>query len=127
MDTQAATTPTKFTIQFEAETAGTGSQLSVAVESAASTDGSSWALPFMESLTGLAAFEEEMLLKTGKPTVDILAECVKDTLQAVQHQKSTDKGALEFNTYKFVENGTSFFEKYNAWKGYLEETDVCGN
>ena len=111
MDVQAATTPTKSTIHFEAETDGTVSQLSVAVKSAVSTDGSSF---FME---------------TRKLTVDILAECVKDTLQAVQHQKSSGKGAVEFNTNKFVENGTTFVEKYNAWKGSLEEeeADVRGN
>ena len=128
MDAQAATTPTKSTIQFKAETDGTVSPLSVAVESAASTAGSSWVLRFMESPAGLAAFEDELLLKTGKPTVDILAECVKDTLQAVQHQKSNDKGAVEFNMDKFVENSTTFVEKYNASKGSLEEeADVCGN
>ena len=65
MDAQAARTPTKSTVEFEEKIDSTVSQLSVAVESAASADGSSWVLPFMESPTGLAAFEEELLLKTG--------------------------------------------------------------
>ena len=84
MDAQAARTPTKSTVEFEEKFDSTVSQVSVAVESAASVDGSSWVLPFMESLLGLAAFEEELLFKTGEPTVDILAECVKDTLEEVQ-------------------------------------------
>ena len=54
---------------------------------------------------------EVAFLKTGKPTEDILAECVKDTLQAVQHQKSNEKGGVEVHTDKFVENGTILIEK----------------
>ena len=42
MDAQAATIPTKSTIQFEAETDGTVLLLSVAVELAASANRSSW-------------------------------------------------------------------------------------
>ena len=42
----------------------------------------------------MAAFEDELLLKTGKPTVEILAECVKDTLEAVQNQKSSENVTL---------------------------------
>ena len=86
MGAQAPTTPTKSTVEFEPETSCTVTQLSVAVESAVFADGSSWVLPFMESPTGLAAFEEELLLKTGKPTVDILAKCVKDTVGSVASQ-----------------------------------------
>ena len=105
-------------------------QLSVAVESAASSDGSSSVLPFMESTAGFAAFKEELLLKTGKPTFDILVECVKDTLVAVPHPKSNKKGAVEIHMDKFIENGTTFIEKYNAWKASLEEekeADVQAN
>ena len=56
---------------------------------------------------------------------------MKDTLQTVQHQKSSDhdKGAVEFNLDKFVKNGTTFIKKYNALKGSMDEdeADVCGN
>ena len=77
----------------------------------------------------MAAFDEELLLKTGKPTIDILTECVKDTLEAVQQQKCSDKLNPDMNTDKFVENGTTFVEKYTKWKGSLEEdeADVCAN
>ena len=129
MEASPATTPTKTTLEFEAETGGTVSQLAVAVESTASSDGTSWIIPFLASSVGLVAFKKELLLKTGKPTVDILAECVKDTLQHDQQQKSNEKGAVESSTEKFVETGTLFLEKYDAWKASLEDedTDVCVN
>ena len=85
----------------------------MAVESASATDGSSWVLLFMESPAGLAAFEKELLLKTGKPMVYILAECVKDTMEAMQQQKGSEKGNVDINTDKFLENGTTFVQKYN--------------
>ena len=129
MDAKAPTTPTKSKVEFAEKVDSTVTQLSVAVESASAADESSLVLLFMESPSGHAAFEEELLLKTGKPTVDILAECVKDTLEAVQQQKCSDKFTPDMNTDKFVENGTMFVEKYNAWKGSLEEdkADVCAN
>ena len=91
MDAKATSTPTKPTVEFEEKFDSEVTQLSVAVESASAADGSSWVLSFMESPSGLAAVEEELLLKTGKPTVDILAECVKDTLEAIKQQKGTEK------------------------------------
>ena len=129
MDTKAPSTPTKGTVEISENVDSTVTQLSVEVESASAADGSSWVLPFMESPSGLAAFEEELLLKTGKPTVDIPAECVKGTLEAVQQHKGSEKGNADINTDKFLENGTMFVEKYNAWKGSLEEdkADVCAN
>ena len=54
---------------------------------------------------------------------------MKDTLEAVQQQKSTDKFTPDINTEKFLENGATFMDKYNAWKGSLEQddADVCAN
>ena len=129
MKASEASTPTKTTMDFEAETSRTVSHLSVAAESAACSDRTSWVLPFLESTAGLPAFEDELLLKTGKPTVDILAQCVQDTLHQVKQQKSNEKGAVESSTEKFVETGTLFLEKYDAWKASLEDedTDVCVN
>ena len=75
MEAPAATTPTKCTLDFEEATNATVSQLPEATKSAESSHGSSWVLLFMDSGAGLAAFEEELLLKSGNPTVDILAEC----------------------------------------------------
>ena len=116
MDAKAPTKPTKSTVEFAEKVDSTVTQLSVAVECASAADGSCWVLQFMELPSGMAAFEEELLLKTGKPTIDILAECVKDTLEAVQQQKSSDKFNPDINTDKFVENGTTFVEKYAVWR-----------
>ena len=129
MDAKAALTPTKSSMQLEEIVESTATQLTVAVEGASTADGSSWVLPFMELPSGMAAFEDELLLKTGKPTVEILAECVKDTLEAVQNQKSSENFTPDMNTEKFLENDTTFVEKYNVWKGSLEkdEEDVCDN
>ena len=129
MDAKAPTTPTKSTVEFAEKFDSTVTQLSVAVESVSAADESSWVLPFMESPSGLAAFEEELRLKTRKPMVDVLAECVKDTLEEVQQQKGSEKGNVDMNTEKFFENGTTFVQKYNAWKGSMEEdeADVCAN
>ena len=84
MDAKSPLTPTKSTMQVEEIAQTTATQLSVAVECASTADGSSWVLPFMELPSGMAAFEDKLLLKTGKPTIEILAECVQDTLEAVQ-------------------------------------------
>ena len=72
----------------------------------------------------MAAFEDELFLKTGKPTIEILAECVYDTLEAVQQQKSSEKFTPDMNTEKFLENGITFVDKYNVWKGSLEEDEA---
>ena len=98
MDAKQPLTPTKSTVEFSENVHSPVTQLSVAVESTSAADGSSWVIPFMELPFGLAAFEEELLLKTGKPTVDILAECVKDTLEAVQQLKASNNMNPDINT-----------------------------
>ena len=98
MDAKAPLTPTKSTVEHSENVYSPVAQLSVAVESASAADWSSWVLMFMELPSGLAAFEDELLLKTGKPTVDILAECVKDTLEAVQQLKASNNMNPDINT-----------------------------
>ena len=57
------------------------------------------------------------------------------TIRKVQHSAATaaskpnEKVGVDTVTDKFVENGTLFLEKYNAWKASLEdkEADVRAN
>ena len=81
-------------MELEEIVESTATQLTVAVEGASTTDGSSCVLLFMELPSSMAAFEDELLLKTGKPTVKILAQCVKDTLRQCKTRKAVRTSTL---------------------------------